>query len=59
MSAGDPSLFDEVDEAEEERALAEAEAAYAAGRVIGHQAMMDWLASWGGPDEQPPPPVGA
>jgi len=59
MCANDPSLFDEVDEAEEERALAEAEAAYAAARVISHGAMMDWLASWGTPDELSPPAVGA
>jgi len=59
MSISDPSLFDEVDEAEEERALAEAETAYAAGRLISHEAMMDWLASWGTPGEMPPPVVGA
>ncbi len=59
MADIDPSLFENVDEVEEERALAEAEAAYAAGRVISHEAMMEWLASWGGPDELPPPLTGA
>ncbi len=59
MSDTVPSLFDEIDTAEEDRAVAEAEAAYTAGRLISHEAMMDWLASWGGPDELPPPLVGA
>lgn len=53
------SLFDDLDSAAEEAALVDAEAAYAAGRTISHEAMMDWLATWGSPDELPPPPVGA
>lgn len=59
MARLDRSLFDDLDFAAEEAALAEAEAAYAARRTISHEAMMDWLATWGGPDELPPPPVGA
>ncbi len=55
MADIDPSLFEDIDDAEEERALDEAEAAYAEGRVISHEAMMEWLASWGGPDEPPAP----
>jgi len=58
MANTETSIFDEIDEVAEERALEEAEAAYAAGRVISHEAMMRWLASWGGPEELPPPPVG-
>ncbi len=59
MAPMDVSIFDDIDEDEEEHALAEADAAYAAGRVISQEAMLAWLASWGGPDELPPPAVGA
>lgn len=59
MARPEPSIFDETDDAGEELALEEAEAAYAAGRVISHEAMMRWLSSWGEPEELPPPPVGA
>ena len=51
-------LFDEIDEEAEERALEEAEAAIAAGRVISHEAMMRWVMSWGTPSELPPPKCG-
>jgi predicted transcriptional regulator len=50
------SIFDiEPDEAEEARLDAEAEADYAAGRVIPHAKIVDWLKSWGTPDELPCP----
>lgn len=58
MANVEPSLFDDIDEVAEERALQEAEAAYAAGRTISHEAMTAWLKSWGEPDELPPPRVG-
>jgi predicted transcriptional regulator len=58
MSKPEPDIFDEVDEETEERALAEAEADIAAGRVISHDAMKRWLQSWGTPDELPPPKCG-
>jgi predicted transcriptional regulator len=59
MSSVEPSVFDDIDDAVEERAMEEAEAAYAAGRVISHEAMTKWLASWGTPGELPPPTVGS
>jgi len=55
MAIPEPSIFDEIDEAAEERALAEAERDIAEGRVISHEAMRRWLLSWGTPDELPPP----
>jgi predicted transcriptional regulator len=43
-------------DAEREALLdAEAEAAYAAGRVVPHDKVVEWLESLGTPDELPPP----
>lgn len=58
MAKPETSLFDEIDDEAEERALDEAEADLAAGRVISHEAMTRWLLSWGTPDELPPPKCG-
>ena len=58
MSAPEPSLFDQIDEAAEERALAEAERAIAEGRVISHEAVSRWLLSWGTDHELPRPKCG-
>lgn len=49
-------LFDELDDATEAEALAEAEADVAAGRVVSHEAVTRWLRSWGTEDELPAPP---
>ncbi len=49
------SIFDEIDEEEEERAIAEAEADVAAGRVVPHEEVVKWLKSWGTPNELPCP----
>jgi len=53
MSISSPkSTFDiNVDEALEERLDAEAEADYEAGRVVPHAKVVEWLKSWGKPDE--------
>lgn len=56
--APDFLFFDEVDEEEDERRIAEADADIAAGRVISHEAMLRWIKSWGTPDELPPPQCG-
>lgn len=56
--APDFDFFDEVDEEENERRIAEADADIAAGRVISHEAMLRWIKSWGTPDELPPPQCG-
>ena len=50
------SIFDiPRDEAEEARLDAEAEADFAAGRVVPHAEVIKWLKSWGTPDELPCP----
>jgi predicted transcriptional regulator len=54
----EPSIFDEIDEGAEGRAVQEADAAIREGRVISHEAMVRWLRSWGTPDELPPPECG-
>ena len=43
--------FDEIDQDAEARAIAEAEADVAAGRVVPHEEVVKWLRSWGTPDE--------
>lgn len=48
-------LFDEVDEAAEAAADAEAEADIAAGRLIPHEEVAAWLDTWGTPDFRPAP----
>lgn len=49
------SIFDDIDEAAEARAIAEAEADVAAGRVVPHEKVREWLKSWGTADERPAP----
>jgi len=51
-------LYEEIGDAEDERRIAEADADFAAGRVISHEAMLRWIKSWGTPDELPPPQCG-
>jgi predicted transcriptional regulator len=49
------SIFDHIDEEAEARAIAEAEADVAAGRVVPHDEVAKWLKSWGTPNELPCP----
>lgn len=49
------SLFDILDEDEEERALREARLDVAAGRIVSHDEMVRWLESWGDEAELPCP----
>jgi predicted transcriptional regulator len=63
ITARDPmaepvSIFDLLDGEAEERALAEAQADFAAGRVVSHEEVSRWLNSWGKPDELPCPVPG-
>jgi hypothetical protein len=52
------SIFDiEADEAVEARLDAEAEADYAAGRVISHERMCEWLTRLANGEKVPPPEV--
>ena len=50
------SIFDTEDLDAEERALQEAEADLAAGRVVPHAEVVRWLESWGTLGELPPRP---
>jgi predicted transcriptional regulator len=45
----------EIDEDTEARAIAEAEADVAAGRLVPHEKVVKWLKSWSAPDELPCP----
>lgn len=55
MTKPEPSIFDVVDEAADAERAARAEADLAAGRVVPHSEVAKWLATWGTPDEGPPP----
>lgn len=49
------SIFSVSDPAAEERSLLEGEADIAAGRVVPHEKVSEWLLTWGTPEEGPPP----
>lgn len=49
------SIFDQVDEARKARAIAEARADVAAGRVVPHEVVAEWLQRMAN-GERPPPP---
>jgi len=49
------SVLDEIDEAAEERAIAEARADVAADRLVPHEEVARWLRSWYAADELPCP----
>jgi|HubBroStandDraft_5_1064220.scaffolds.fasta_scaffold318791_2 predicted transcriptional regulator len=51
----EPSLFDEPDVEADELALREGEADAEAGRVVPHEEVAEWLATWGSPDAKPMP----
>jgi predicted transcriptional regulator len=55
MAKPEPSIFDEIDEEAEAAADAEGLADIEAGRVIPHEEVVEWLKTWGAPDEKPPP----
>ncbi|HYD99819.1 MAG TPA: hypothetical protein VEH84_10570 [Alphaproteobacteria bacterium] len=55
MSQRIRDIFDEIDEAEEERAIAEAEADIAAGRVVPHSEVRKWLLELAAGNDIPPP----
>lgn len=58
MPTLEPSIFEQIDDDAETRALQEAAAALAAGRVVSHEAVTHWLRSWGTPNELPRPKCG-
>ncbi|MDQ8029517.1 MAG: CopG family transcriptional regulator [Brevundimonas sp.] len=49
-----PAVFDDVDEAELRRRMADMDA----GNFITNEAMMRWIASWGTENPLPPPECG-
>lgn len=49
------SIFDKIDEEAEAQAIAQARADIAAGRFVPHDKVVEWLRSWGTPDELPCP----
>ena len=49
------TIFDEINQDAEARAIAESETDVAAGRVVPHDEVVTWLRSWGTPDELPCP----
>ena len=52
------SLFDESDPAAEAAADARADADVKAGRLISHDAVKRWIASWGSDKPLPRPEIG-
>lgn len=55
MARPDPSIFSDHDAEADARSLADAEADIAAGRVVSHKDVVEWLKTWGTPQEGPPP----
>jgi predicted transcriptional regulator len=58
MAQPEPSLFEQIDDEAEARALQRAKDDVAAGRVVSHDAVVRWLRSWGTPNELPRPKCG-
>ncbi|HEV7995161.1 MAG TPA: CopG family transcriptional regulator [Stellaceae bacterium] len=55
MATKTKAIVEESDEDAEARAIAEAEADVAAGRIVPHEEVVKWLRSWDTPDELPCP----
>jgi predicted transcriptional regulator len=55
MATTTKTIFDQIDADAEARAITEAEADVAAGRVVPNDDVVKWLRSWGKPDELPCP----
>lgn len=51
----EPSIFEQADEENDERAMREGEAAADAGQVVPHAEVAAWLATWGAPAATPAP----
>ncbi|CAN7203053.1 CopG family transcriptional regulator [Caulobacter sp. LjRoot300] len=54
----EPAIFDDLDEASDVAAIAEARAEIAAGQFVSNEAVEAWLLSWGTPNKLPPPGAG-
>lgn len=55
MVEPEPDIFDEVDDEAELQAEAEADADVAAGRVVPHERVAEWLKTVGTPNQLPTP----
>ncbi|HWU80332.1 MAG TPA: antitoxin [Caulobacter sp.] len=55
MAEPDPDIFDELEHEADLAAEAEADADIAAGRVVPHERVKDWLKSLGTPEQLPTP----
>ena len=55
MGKLDPGFFEEIDEAAEAAADAEAIAQLDAGEGVPHEEVAEWLKTWGTPAETPMP----
>ena len=58
MAKPEPDIFEQIDEIDpgfDERRLAQAEADIAAGRFVSNDEVIEWLETWGKPDEKPAP----
>jgi len=55
MPMTEPQSVCDAEREAKRRAIAEARADVAGGRLISHADMCKWLDSWGKPDELPPP----
>jgi predicted transcriptional regulator len=55
MAKPEPSIFDITDDERDARREAEAQADIAAGRVVPHDEVREWLKTWGTPEETPAP----
>jgi predicted transcriptional regulator len=55
MAEPDPNIFDALEDEAELLAEAEADADIAAGRVVPHERVKDWLKSLGTPNQLPTP----
>jgi predicted transcriptional regulator len=62
MAKSEPDIFEQSDEIDPEfdaRRLAEAEADIAAGRTVSNDEVIEWLETWGKPDEKAAPTRGS
>ncbi len=54
----EPGIFDIPDDAADETATLRGEADIAAGRFVSHEAVVQWLKSWGSDNPLPRPKCG-
>jgi len=55
MAEPEPDIFDGFEDEADRQAMAEADADIAAGRVVPHERVVEWLKSLGTPNQLPTP----